>query len=234
MNSKLVYKVVLPKNSKAEKHPTILFLHGRGADENDLLGLSEYFDESFPKGMASPLYISVRAPFRFEYGGFTWYDILEAGKPDDKMFPESCNALSDFFDEMSKGLLAEIKEFPIDEKKIFLLGFSMGTVMAYSLALTRPNEIAGVIANSGYIAEGTHLNYEWEKISNDNSPSFFVTHGLYDPVLPVSFGRRAKQLLEQYNAKLEYKEYPMEHQISEESLGDVANWLKKQMLFREA
>ena len=136
------------------------------------------------------------------------------------MFPESYNALCNFFDEMKK-------EFPIDESKIFLFGFSMGTVMAYSLALTRPNEIAGVIANSGYIAEGTFLKYEWEKLASKTSPLFFVTHGLYDPVLPVSFGRRAKQLFEQHNAKLEYKEYSMEHQISEESLEDIVEWMKR-------
>jgi len=210
---KLVHKIIFPKNSKAEKHPAILFLHGRGADENDLLSLSEFFDERF-------LFISVRAPFRFEYGGFTWYEIHEAGKPDEKMFPESYDALSEFLDEMKN-------EFPMDETKIFLFGFSMGTVMAYSLALTRPNEIAGVIANSGYIVEGTHLDYEWEKLSEKNAPKFFVTHGLYDPVLPVLFGRRAKQLLEQHNAIIEYKEYPMEHQISEESLGDIVEWMKK-------
>ena len=210
---KLVHKVILPKNSTVEKHPTILFLHGRGADENDLLSLSEFFDERF-------LFIAVRAPFRFECGGFTWYEIQKDGKPDATMFPESYNALSNFFDEMKK-------EFPIDDTKIVLFGFSMGTVMAYSLALTKPNEIAGVIANSGYIAERTHLNYKWEKLSEKNSPDFFVTHGLYDPVLPVSFGRRAKQLLEQHNATIEYKEYPMEHQISEESLGDMLEWMKK-------
>jgi len=215
VDTKLKYKVVLPKNSKAEKHPTIIFLHGRGADENDLLSLSEYFGERF-------LCVSVRAPFRFPYGGFTWYEILEAGKPDEKMFPESYNALSLFFDAIKK-------EYPIDETKIFLFGFSMGTVMAYSLALTRPNQIAGVIANSGYIAEGTLLNYEWGKLSLENAPSFFVTHGIYDPVLPVQFGRRAKQLLEQHNAKLEYKEYPMEHQISEESLNDIVEWIERQL-----
>ncbi|MBM4166029.1 MAG: hypothetical protein FJ218_03810 [Ignavibacteria bacterium] len=212
---KLFHHVIVPKNSIAEKHPTIIFLHGRGADENDLLSLSEFFDEKF-------LFLSVRAPFEFPYGGYTWYEIQEAGKPDEKMFPESYNALSDFFDEAKK-------EFPIDEKKIFLFGFSMGTVMAYALALTRSNEIAGVIANSGYIAEGTFLNYEWEKLSLQNSPKFLVTHGIYDQVLPVQFGRQAKRLLEEHNANVEYKEYPMQHQISEESLNDIVEWLKRQM-----
>ncbi len=219
MSTTLTHKVILPKNSPKKKHPTILFLHGRGADENDLLSLAEYFGDTF-------LYIAVRAPFKFEYGWFTWYEILEAGTPDEKMFPQSYNLLSDFFDEMKK-------EFPIDEKKIFLFGFSMGTVMSYALALTRPHEIAGVIANSGYIAEETHLNYEWEKINcNELSrpfPTFFVAHGIDDPLIPVAFGRRAQQLLEQHNAKVYYKEYPMAHQISEESLEDIVRWINERI-----
>ncbi|MBI3189451.1 MAG: hypothetical protein HYZ33_02265, partial [Ignavibacteriales bacterium] len=58
---------------------------------------------------------------------------------------------------------------------------------------------------------------------------FFVAHGTHDPIIPVSMGRRAIFLLEQANADLLYKEYPMAHQISDESLSDMNLWLREKL-----
>ncbi|MBI3195292.1 MAG: dienelactone hydrolase family protein [Ignavibacteriae bacterium] len=211
--STLVHIIQEPRKPVGEKYPTLILLHGRGADEHDLFGLAEYLDERL-------LVISARAPFQFSYGGgFTWYDILEVGRPEPKMFAESYRLLNHFFDDVKK-------QYPVDESNIFLLGFSMGTMMSYSLSLTRPNEIAGVIANSGYVPEETDLNFQWDKL---HGTSFFVAHGTHDPIIPVSMGRRARLLFEQANADLTYKEYPMAHQISDESLSDMNLWLSEKL-----
>jgi len=61
------------------------------------------------------------------------------------------------------------------------------------------------------------------------SVSFFVAHGVYDPIIPVEFARRAKFLLEQAHVNLFYREYEMAHQISEESLGDMSRWLTEKL-----
>lgn len=186
-------------------------LHGRGANEDDLLGLAEYFDERL-------FIISPRAPFDFQFGGgFTWYDVLEVGRPEPKMFAESYTKLINFFE-------AARKEYPIDASKIFFLGFSMGTMMSYALALTRPAEVAGILANSGYIPEGTDLKLDWKGIKGK---PFFVSHGVYDPVIPVMLGRRAKELLDDAQASVTYREYDMGHQIGEESLGHMVTWLER-------
>src|SRR5262249_30813783 len=155
------------------------FLHGRGANEDDLLGLAEYLDERL-------LMISARAPFDFQFGnGYTWYEIVELARPEPKMFAESYRKMLQFFADVRTG-------YPVDPSKVFLCGFSMGTMMAYALALTRPGEITGVIANSGYIPEESELTFSWEGIRKE---PFFVAHGTYDPVIPVSFGKRARELL---------------------------------------
>jgi len=208
----LVHQLILPEKAK-EKNPTLILLHGRGADEEDLLGLSDYLDERL-------LLISVRAPFPFTYGGgYTWYDVGTTADPDPAMFHKSYGALSRFLDDILAG-------YPVDRAKVFLLGFSMGTVMAYAISLTRPTLCRGVIANSGYVPEGTDLVFQWDVLA---SIDYFVAHGVIDPVIPVQFGRRAKELLEKAGANLEYHEYPMAHQISEASLSDAAGWLKRRL-----
>ena len=191
----------------------MILLHGRGADEGDLLGLASYLDERL-------LILSVRAPHQFEFGGgYTWYDAGETGATEPTMFRSSYDKLTTFVDDA-------LVHYPVDKRQLYLLGFSMGTVMSYALALSRPATFRGVIANSGYVAEDTHLTYLWNEIA---SIDFFIAHGTEDPVIPVQRARRARQLLEGGNAHLEYREYPMAHQISEESLGDFSRWLEQRL-----
>lgn len=209
IKSSLVHRLGPLNTSQKGPYPVLILLHGRGADENDLLGLASHLDPRF-------FVISVRAPFPFENGGYTWYTVLEIGKPEPREFMESYERLVQFLDDIKK-------QYPVDPGRVFLLGFSMGTMMSFSLALTKPQSIRGVVAHSGYIPEDTGLAFRLNEL---NDTSFFVAHGLHDPVIPVQFGRRAKEILGSAKADLTYKEYPIGHEISDESLHDLSEWLK--------
>ncbi len=213
LRSALVHKVLEPRRALSDKHPTLILLHGRGANEEDLLGLAEYLDERL-------MTISARAPFSFPFGGgFTWYEILEVGKPEPKMFAESFSLLLKFFDDVKKN-------YPVDPAKVFFGGFSMGAIMSFAVALTHPDLVAGVAANSGLITEGAGLTYAWDQIKGK---PFFVAHGKYDPVIPVAFAQRARELLVKAHAQVTYREYEMQHQISEESLNDLMKWFTQRL-----
>lgn len=209
IDSALAHKIIPPRRASAGPSPVLILLHGRGANEDDLLGLSSYLDEHF--FLAAP-----RAPYTFQWGGgFTWYDMEEAGSPEPQMFAESYDRLSTFLDDVRKG-------YPVDPSRMLLFGFSMGTVMSYCIALTKPAGIAGVIAHSGYIPEDAGLRFAWGELEGK---AFFIAHGTDDPVIPVSFSRRARELLSPTRALITYREYTMGHQISDESLGDAINWM---------
>ncbi len=172
------------------------------------MGLSRALDDRL-------FLITARAPFPYEYGGFTWYDAGEIGQPDHARFPESCKRLSTFVDDAVHG-------YPIDPEKLFVLGFSMGAVMSFAVSLSKPGFFRGVSANSGYVPEGTTLALNW---TDFGKTEYFIIHGTEDPVVPVALGRRAEQLFRQSKASFEYREYPMGHEISEESLSDIAVWI---------
>ncbi len=212
VQSSLVHNVAAPNSDLHPPFPALILLHGRGTNEDDLLGLAPHLDPRL-------LVVSARAPFQFPYGGWTWYDILEVGSPHPQQFAES-------YDRIVQ-LLADVKQhYPVDPQKMFFLGFSMGTVMSYAISLTKPREVAGVVAHSGYIPENTSLTFAWNGLKDT---SFFVAHGIDDPVIPIQFGRRASELLTKANANLTYREYPIAHQISEESLKDLSGWLHQQL-----
>ena len=95
--------------------------------------------------------------------------------------------------------------------------------MSSALAMMVPDAIAGVVMHSGYML-AQHTGLELNPRGLAGKP-FFVAHGKYDDVIPVTWGRDAQEYLEAAGADMIYKEYPIGHSISEESLYDLSEWL---------
>jgi phospholipase/carboxylesterase len=211
-SSSLIFKVAPVSTNDSGPHPTLVFLHGRGTDENDLLGLTSHLDPHF-------LVASVRAPYKFAYGGYTWFDMDDSGEPDIDQLLQSCDSFLHWLNEFQR-------EYPVDSTKLFLFGFSMGAMISMSLSLLNPERFKGIVAHSGVLPHHDRLIYQWEGL---HSLSFYVAHGKFDSIIPVQLGRQLHQRLMQAHANVVYQEYPIQHTISEESLNDAARWLQSQI-----
>jgi phospholipase/carboxylesterase len=190
----------------AETKSTLIMLHGRGADEHDLFGLKSYLDPRLE------IY-SLRAPFEFDWGGYAWFDLHEDGSVDLEGFRQSTNEI-----------LAFIQSITAD--KLFLLGFSMGAIMSYAIALTQPKLCTGILALSGFAPKQIEQEY---KLNELHDIHIFISHGINDPVIPVAEARRTKALLDTSNAQVSYNEYRMAHQIDEDCLMDIKAWFHHQL-----
>lgn len=193
-------------------YPTILALHGRGSNENDLIGLAPYLPQKY-------LWISPRGTFTLGPNSYEWFQITQIGKPDPTRLANALNTLDTFIDEI-------IANYPVDKNKLYLVGFSQGSIMSMSYALTKPQRVAGVIAQSGYIPHESGLQIDTAGIKNK---PFILTHGIQDPMLPVDWARRSRDTLQKLETNLEYHEFNMGHQVSEESLAVINSWLGKQI-----
>ncbi len=187
---------------QTEENPTLVMLHGRGADEHDLFGLKAYFDPRLN------IY-SLRAPNKFGPGGYAWFDLYDDGTVDAESFLQSRTAILDFLKS-------------IQTQQLFLLGFSMGAIMTYSIALTRPDLCKGILSLSGFAPMQLEHEYKLNELQNLH---IFIAHGVSDPIIPISSARKTKELLATSNAKITYNEYQMAHQINDECLVDMKVWL---------
>jgi phospholipase/carboxylesterase len=142
--------------------------------------------------------------------------MTQVGSPDEESFAASRDEVRTFLEELPKA-------YGIDPRRLYLLGFSQGAILASALAMMMPEAIAGVVMHSGYMA-AQHAGLELDPAGLVGKP-FFVAHGKYDDVIPVTWGRDAQEYLEEAGADLIYKEYPIGHTISEESLYDMSEWL---------
>jgi phospholipase/carboxylesterase len=184
--------------------------HGRGADEHDLLGLGEMLDPARRLHVVTP-----RAPLNIG-GGFHWYVVPRVGFPDPETFHAAYARLAAFHDELWErtGIAPENTVFG---------GFSMGSVMSYSMGLPadRPTP-AGILAFSGFIP--TVADWQPDLASRPDLP-VFIAHGRRDPVIEIAFARRARALLEAGGLPVEYHESDAGHAIDASSLQAATQWL---------
>jgi len=193
------------------KAPGLLLLHGRGADELDLMGLADALDPRLT-------IVSARGPYRLGFG-YTWYEMPQIGYPDPVTMRESIDKLDKFIGEI-------IEDYNIDPRRLYLMGFSQGGIISAALALLMPGRFRGVVMHSSYVPTTADLPLQAEAV---HGLPFFVAHGKYDGVISINMGRDGAEYLREAGADLTYIEYPIAHQISEESLYDLTDWLTNQI-----
>ena len=194
--------------------PLLLLLHGVGSNEADLFSFAPYLDGRF-------LVVSARAPVALEFGGYGWFriDFTPRGMVADvEQAKRSLGMLPGFRDGLAD-------TYGADPRRVYLCGVSQGAMMSLALLLTRPEKVAGVVAMSGRLPRQV-LEWEPDRAALTGKP-VLVTHGLYDTMLPVEQGREARDHLSGLPVELTYREYPMAHEVSAESLRDVTGWLTR-------
>ena len=200
-------------------YPTILTLHGRGANALDLLGLAPYlcggrFLMICPQG---PL----ETPIGPEASGYAWYPMSMGGPPDIASLLTSRQKLQQFFDEC-------LGQYPIDATKLAILGFSQGGVMAYSLALANPDRYTALVALSSWLPPELvpHLSLG----NSAQALPTLVQHGTQDSMIEIERARRSVETLREAGIPLTYREYEMGHEIRPRSLSDLSAWLDEKVL----
>jgi phospholipase/carboxylesterase len=186
--------------------------HGRGADELDLIPLADAVDPERRLHVVAP-----RAPLTLPGSpGYHWYLVPRVGYPDPDTFHAAYQALAAFHDELWQ-------RFELAPEQTVLGGFSMGSVMSYSLGLgpDRPAP-AGILAFSGFVptVEG------WAP-QIPRSTTVFIAHGRADPIMDVEFARTARRQLEDSGMEVDYYESDVGHTIDPGTIRPATDWLRR-------
>ena len=212
----LEYLIRKPADNNA-RPPLLIMLHGYGSNEQDLFS----FAQELPSEL---LIVSVRAPLSLGFGSYAWYSINFEADRDNFSNLEEANTALKSIDAYIDGLLDKYKP---DPTRIFLMGFSQGTILILAYALNHPGKIQHVIALSGYV------NQKLIKIpleaSNYKDLDVFASHGSVDQVIPVEWARRTPDFLDKLKIEHEYKEYPVGHGVAPQNFFDLLSWIRKRL-----
>lgn len=158
-----------PASGKAKS--LVVFLHGYGADGNDLIDLGREWQALLPDtAFASP-----HAPEACGMSpmGRQWF-ALTMRDPDERWrgVNHAQPSLDAFLDE-------ELSRYALRPDRLALVGFSQGTMMALHVGLRRKIAPAAIVGFSGYLAGADQLDDATGK------PPILLVHGDRDEVLPL-------------------------------------------------
>ncbi|MFD1643057.1 alpha/beta hydrolase [Halohasta litorea] len=193
--------------------PAAFVLHGRGANEQDLLPIAKELPDTFH-------IVSFRAPDRLQ-GGYTWYDLdLSAGglhqsQPDAADFDRSRDLIAESVD-------AAIDAYDLDPDRLGLLGFSQGAITSLSLLLDSPADYQWVVALHGYLPD-SHRDLEPEGIGDK---PVFVAAGSADEIIPAARSEAAAERFAELGAAVTYNVYDAPHGVSPEELDDLVAFVE--------
>jgi phospholipase/carboxylesterase len=140
------------------------------------------------------------------------------GPPDVEAILSSREKLRAFLDQCEKA-------YPIDAKRLLVLGFSQGGLMSYSLALPTPQRFAALAVLSSWLPK--ELLPRLSPTDAVQSLPTLVQHGTRDPMIEVGRARGSVETLRELRVPLTFREYSMGHEISAQSLADLSAWLER-------
>ena len=156
------YELFVPELEDDALHPLVIVLHGgggNGARSRGWLGLDELAQEReffvvYPDGL-----------------GTSWNYGAGIRTPDGVIHPDDVGFLTWLIDVLAS-------DYPIDTAQIFVAGMSDGAQMAYFLACSVPERLAGVAGVASTLAV-------WIAQNCVNTPlPMLLIHGSADPIIP--------------------------------------------------
>jgi len=204
--------VHLLRESAGEPAGALVLLHGRGADERDLVPVLDALDPERRLVGLTP-----GAPLPGPGGGRWWYQVPRVGYPDPETFHASYARLTGFLDDW-------LAERGMGWERTIIGGFSMGCVMSYAVGLGpgRPSP-AGILALSGFIPSVER----WEpELTGRPGLPVLIVHGARDPVISVDFARDARPRLQSAGLAVEYHEHDGGHHIDPATVALMQAWVR--------
>lgn len=211
-------------------HPTgahrasVIWLHGLGADGHDFVPIVPELGLPRDHGIR---FIFPHAPVRpvTLNGGMAmraWYDILSlqrGGLQDEAGIRDG--------ERIARSFIQAELDAGIPANRVVLAGFSQGGAIALHCGLRYPQRLAGLLPLSTYLPLQEKLAAEASAANRD--VPIFMCHGNDDPVLPYALGDLSRQQLEKLGYRVEWRQYPMQHQVCMEQIEDIGAWLKQRL-----
>ena len=184
---KLTGPRLMPRSGSPKQ--IVVFLHGYGADGNDLIEIGKQWQPFLP----AAAFVAPHGPevCTMAGSGRQWFP-LSTRDPAERWrgAAQARPVLDEFLDETLQSL-------SLDDSRLAIVGFSQGTMMALHVGLRRNRAPAAILGFSGVLVGPEHLDEAKARNAKGEPPPILLVHGSQDDVIPVDalFGS-ANQLAE--------------------------------------
>ena len=200
---------LLPKNQQITKK-IIIFVHGFGADCEDLISLAPILQKEF----TDCAFFSINAPHKCTSlpFGYEWFSLKDRSKEAIlKNLPSASDYLCKFIDYLKE-------KYELNYNDIFLFGFSQGAMLSSYIANEKALDLAGVILASGVMC--------YDKKTSNNT-KYCIIHGKEDEVILAKEADRSEEFCKKHN--IYYKKHIIEnltHSINSYAIKKIIDFIK--------
>jgi phospholipase/carboxylesterase len=163
-----------PRSGAAQQ--LVVFLHGYGADGNDLIDIGRAWQQYLPRAA----FVAPHAPEPCAQApmGRQWFP-LTVRDPDERWIGvnKAAPVLQRFLD-------AELSRHGVPASALALVGFSQGTMMALHVGLRRARAPAAIVGYSGLLVMPPESEIKARAAEIQSRPPVLLVHGDRDDLIP--------------------------------------------------
>jgi len=210
----IYYDLHVPQGYRPDgKYPLLIALHGYEGNKESMMALAKKINKE------DWLIASLQGPYQFlirpkdgeqETGvGFGWVTRYKS----QESVALHHRAIFDLIGDVSA-------DYRVDERNIFLLGFSQAVGLNYRFVFTYPDVIRGVVAVCG----GIPGDFQEKPYYNTKTEILHIAAEM-DQYYPLERSRGFKEALQRRAERVDFKTYPVGHVFPRESLGYIREWI---------
>jgi phospholipase/carboxylesterase len=213
-----------PRAGAAARH-LVVFLHGYGADGNDLIEIGRAWQALMPNAA----FVSPHAPNPCGQGGpgREWFPLSDRAMSERWRGATTCAPVLDAF------LDAELKRRDLPPSALALVGFSQGTMMALHVGLRRATAPLAIVGYSGLLVAPPDGKLESVAPDIRSRPPILLVHGDSDELIPPQALFMAANSLAELEVPVEWHlSAGVGHGIDQEGLRQGGEFIARRMAGR--
>ena len=195
----------------------VVFVHGYGADGNDLIALGQMWQAALP----DTAFVSPHAPEECAanpMGGRQWFALTLRDQQ------ELIDGLAQAGPDLDAFLDEELARHGLGAEALALVGFSQGTMMALHVGLGRAKPPAAILGYSGVLGDPAALSGQAAR------PPVLLVHGAQDELIPAQALEHTRDALKAADVPVEaFLREGLGHGIDEEGLRLGAGFLARHL-----
>ncbi|MEX0753305.1 MAG: dienelactone hydrolase family protein [Xanthobacteraceae bacterium] len=202
----------------------VVFLHGYGADGNDLIEIGRAWQPLLPQAA----FVSPHAPEACAQAptGRQWFNLTFRDPH------ERWTGVSGAAPVLERFLDAELARRQLPPSALALVGFSQGTMMALHVGLRRAATPAAIVGYSGLLAAPQNFDPDVFAAEIRSKPPVLLIHGAQDDLIPATALFQTAQTLATLEVPVEWHLSPgIGHGIDQEGLRQGGDFLARRFRF---
>lgn len=200
----------IAQTADPQSAPVVILLHGRAAKADTIFSINGLLDPNFH-------IIAIQAPYECPRGEYEWFLPYDYEHPLDT-FSESHFAEAETI--LTRQIQTMMHERGITNDRLIIGGFSQGAAMSHILAMRGMLQPRAIMAMSGFFPR-ILLTWPMPK----QMPTYFISHGSNDEVLPLSESKFAYDFCISHGLDATFYEYKGRHKMSIQMLRTINTWV---------